>query len=50
MQTYRLPSPIRYVFVPCNVIGPGLQPRIRINFELNFVIIGIGVNFVALIF
>lgn len=41
--------PIRYVFVPCKVIGPGLHPSIRIRFELIFVITGIGVNLVAII-
>lgn len=46
---HRLPVPIRYVFVPCRVIGLGLHPNIRIKFELNRVITGIGVNFAALI-
>lgn len=46
---YRFPLPTRYVFVPCNVIGPGLQPNIRYKFDVNFVITGIGVSFAALI-
>lgn len=39
--TNLLPSPSKYVFVPCSVIGPGLHPKIRINFEVIRVIIGI---------
>lgn len=46
-SAYRSPAPIRYVFVPCKVIGPGLHPNIRIRLALNLVIIGIGVSFAA---
>lgn len=33
LRNYLLPLPMRYVLVPCSVIGLGLQPRIRISRE-----------------
>lgn len=33
--------PIRYVLVPCKVIGPGLQPSILITLFVSLVIAGI---------
>jgi hypothetical protein len=30
------PVPIKYVFVPCNVLGPGFNPRIRTTLSDTF--------------
>jgi len=35
------PVPMRYVFVPCKVCGPGLQPNMRITRDDNCSIQGI---------
>lgn len=37
---YPGPVPTRYVFVPCNVIGPSLHPKMRITFLDNLDIRG----------
>lgn len=47
---YRLPLPIKYVLVPCKVIGPGLHPKMRMRLLDSFVMAGIGANLTALIF
>jgi hypothetical protein len=39
--TYFVPVPNKYVLVPCNVIGPGLHPRILIIRLDNFDTAGI---------
>lgn len=41
LHTHLLPDPSKYVFVPCNVIVPGLQPSMRIILGENLVTAGI---------